>query len=208
MLGKHKTEIRSEKSPEQVFEDVCTSMELVGKRKAVDREAGKVTGSCKFGAQTVRLTVQITPDEIGTVIAIQGSCDDVWGVAAKSGVRRLGEALENVDNEYFQSTERWTDSERASGWAAFPLLGVLVCVAAWYHHYKITRYEEHREWLSLWGPLMRLYEAGGKWAVVGTELGIAGIFFVCGIVMLIRWRRLLKKEKAAEEAKATNDDGD
>ncbi|MGF1579126.1 MAG: hypothetical protein ACFCD0_07155 [Gemmataceae bacterium] len=199
MLGKHTTKVESDKLPLETLDDVCDALELIGKFKEADEDELKIIGSCKFGAQTVRLTATLTPDENGTHLVIKGSSDDIWGVAAKSGVRRLVEAIQNIDNEFYKPSVELTEEERASGWMAFPILGLLVCLAAAYHYAKITEYEAGRGWLSLWGPFGNLYETGGKWAVVGTELAIAGVLFVCGIVMFVLWRRASQNAETESE---------
>lgn len=78
--------------PEQAFDEVQQTLMRIGKLKSVDEATRTVKGSISVGGW-VTLEVVVRPAEEGSVLAVIGRCDDVWGVGARRGIASLLGAL-------------------------------------------------------------------------------------------------------------------
>ncbi len=73
------------------------------------------------------------------------------------------------------------------------LLGLLFFLGlAWWSYNKITGFEVNGGFLSLPKPLMLLYDAVGKWGVVGAWLAFALYNLVKGSISIIKNRAVSK----------------
>lgn len=79
------------------------ALSKVGGVRNVDELNNVIDGYIKYGFQTVKIHISFIERESGkTNIVIQGSSDDVLGVAARNAISRLIEMIRNMDNQGYQ----------------------------------------------------------------------------------------------------------
>ena len=88
------------------FDHVCDALGRLGSVEQVNRNEHSITGSIRYGLQSVDVHVSLEErSEKETSVVIQGSSDDVWGVAARSATKRLFETLSNLNNPDYQPNQ-------------------------------------------------------------------------------------------------------
>jgi hypothetical protein len=96
-LGKASEVIISAKSLPELFAAAERAMRMIGMIIEADPQAGRLSGSTKYGFQKVKLDIEILPTEAGTQLTVNGSGDDAMGVGATHGVARLLEVIDSPD---------------------------------------------------------------------------------------------------------------
>jgi hypothetical protein len=96
MVGESGRKINYRKSADQAFADLKAAFPRIGKLTEASPTTMTVTGTTRFGAQSVKLRISIIEvDSKSCLIEIQGFGDDVWGAAARKGTDKLLRALDN-----------------------------------------------------------------------------------------------------------------
>jgi hypothetical protein len=87
-IGRGRAELTVRIPPELVYPLVADGMREIG--KVTDEDPPKsLQGTTRFGLQRVRLRVGIAAHGSGASVTIEGLADDVWGVGARRGIKRL-----------------------------------------------------------------------------------------------------------------------
>jgi hypothetical protein len=111
-LGQVTQQVEYSKGPLETLADLERAWNLIGSVQSVDRTAHSITGKTRYGLQTVKMQAFITGSETASRIQVTALSDDVGGVGAKDGVRRLFEALHNVDNPDYKPNKTGLSSTR------------------------------------------------------------------------------------------------
>jgi hypothetical protein len=111
-LGQVTQQAEYSKGPLETLADLERAWNLIGNVQSVDRTALSITGKTRYGLQTVKIQASVTGSETASKIRVVALSDDVGGVGAKDGVRRLLEALHNVDNPNYKPSKTGLSSTR------------------------------------------------------------------------------------------------
>jgi hypothetical protein len=80
-------------TPLDAFDQVMAAMTRVGRVIEVDADEFFVRGTTRYGLQKVRLKVKVEQDGGDSLVKIDALADDIWGKGARSGSKKLREAL-------------------------------------------------------------------------------------------------------------------
>jgi len=97
-LGQSTQDATYNKPVNEAFADVQEALSIIGEVKNADKVALTVEGTSRYGFQSVKLKVKITPQGDISALSISGFSDDVWAAGAKNCTKRLLEALNNLGN--------------------------------------------------------------------------------------------------------------
>lgn len=127
-LGKVAQEINYHKSAIGTLADLEKVLTRIGIVNSVDQTEYSIKGKTKYGLQTVKIEATINGIGDESVISFTAKSDDIGGVGAKDGLKRLIEMMSNVDNLDFEVSETVFDTPKWLVWAYFLLggLGILV----------------------------------------------------------------------------------
>lgn len=76
-LGEANQEVTYNKSPDRAFADVHRALSMIGKVKNSDKISLTIEGTSRYGFQSVKLKVKITPQGNTSSILIRGFSDDI-----------------------------------------------------------------------------------------------------------------------------------
>ena len=85
------------------FEHVAEAIQKLGTLKQRDPNETFIDGRIRCGLQIVTMRVSLVERDPGqTTVVMQGSSDDIRGMAAQNASKRLVQTLENLDNPGFK----------------------------------------------------------------------------------------------------------
>lgn len=98
--------------------------------------------------------------------------------------------VEKEDNGLMSNSSR-RPTEVHKTWRVFALVGVMFCGMAMYYYKELTEFEAQSGFriYSMWSPFVKLYDAYGKWGVVGANLLCAALFFIVAVFCLVQFRK-------------------
>lgn len=97
-MGVATQDVRYSKTPMETFADIQEALSMIGKVENVDKASLTVEGTCRYGLQSVKLKMKITPQGETSITSISGFSDDVRAFGAKNCIKRLLEAMDNLGN--------------------------------------------------------------------------------------------------------------
>ena len=133
-LGQATQDVTYDKSASETFVDVQKALDMIGKVKNSDNIALTIEGTSRYGLQSVKLKVKVTPQGEASSLAISAFSDDVWAAGAKNGIKRLQEVMANLGNPDYVPSK--TGMKPAS--MAFRLMGfvfvllIVVAILGWW----------------------------------------------------------------------------
>ncbi|MGB2963853.1 MAG: hypothetical protein WBB69_07700 [Anaerolineales bacterium] len=127
-LGKVTQETNYNKPAIETLADLEKALNSIGKVNSVDQTKFSIKGKTKYGLQTVKIEATINGIGDESVISFTAKSDDIGGVGAKDGLKRLIEVMANVDNLDFEVSKTGFDTPKWLMWAYILLggLGILV----------------------------------------------------------------------------------
>ncbi|MDA3935464.1 MAG: hypothetical protein PF636_01175 [Actinomycetota bacterium] len=125
-LGTVTQEMKYDKSPIETLADLERALKAVGKVKSVDQARFSVRGSTKYGLATVKIEVRVDGLQDGSVISFTAKGGDIGGVGAKDGLKRLMQAITDVENPVIDVASKTGLGKRQ--WVMFLLTAVGITV--------------------------------------------------------------------------------
>ncbi|OGO04162.1 MAG: hypothetical protein A2Y60_02970 [Chloroflexi bacterium RBG_13_54_9] len=138
--GQATQDMTYDKPADETFADVQKALGTMGKVRNADIAALTIEGSSRYGLQSVKLKVNITPQGETSAISISAFSDDVWAAGAKNGIKRLQEAMANLGNaDYVPSKTGVKPASMALRLAGFILvLLIVMAVLGWWSSGSIS----------------------------------------------------------------------
>jgi hypothetical protein len=95
VLGNVAREWRDMRDPIETFAAALAALRTIGKVDEVDDSDRFLRGTTRYGLQTVRLKVRISPGgDRGSLVTAKALADDIWGWGARRGLTKLRHAME------------------------------------------------------------------------------------------------------------------
>jgi hypothetical protein len=101
-LGQATQDVMYKKPAYEAFEDVVRALNMIGKVQSADRSILFIEGISRSGFRGVQLNVKIIPQGRMSTISISASSSDIRATGAKNCMKRLIEAVANLDNPHYK----------------------------------------------------------------------------------------------------------
>lgn len=96
-LGESTRQVFLNLSIDSAFDLAKKAGATAGKVLDANKMTNTLTIKTRYGLQSVKLRIGLTPYQEGTQLSIQGFGDDIWGGAARKGTEKFLKALGNID---------------------------------------------------------------------------------------------------------------
>lgn len=97
-LGQTTRDTTYSKYAEETFGDVQKALSMIGRVEKADQATLTIEGTSRYGLQSVKLKVKITPRGETSDVTLVGFSDDIRAVGAKKCIERLLETMGNLGN--------------------------------------------------------------------------------------------------------------
>lgn len=92
-IGSAEEEVLLAGYPAQVFMQVKSALEQIGKVMEADQGDLFVRATTRYGLQKVRIKCRILPRGGASALKVEALADDVWGKGAREGIKKFKRAL-------------------------------------------------------------------------------------------------------------------